>query len=435
MLAWGLLVTLFAQTQSAFAESAEDIRLKIEAQQAKIASLEKEIAAFEATLVELGTNKNTLENEIARLDTSRKKLAADIRITEDRITTANLEINRLGGEIGTRETSIEIGLSGIRSSLRNLAQKDDITLLEQYFATDGIRGYWVTADDLLSLENSITTKAAKLAEEKEVLVEDRDEVSTQRAKLASLQTELRGQKAVLDGNRAEQAALLSSTKKSEATFQKLLTEKVVAKEQFEQELNEYESALEYTLDPSKIPSAGSGTLTFPLDANYMRRCADRQASYKNQYCISQYFGDTPFARSGAYNGKGHNGIDFGAPQGTKIVAAQSGTVVAIGNTDLQKGCYSYGKWVLVRHGNGLSTLYAHLSHITVGEGTSVPRGGLLGYSGKTGYATGPHLHFAVFVSDAVKIVRLGDVKTKTKCANVFVPVAPTGAYLNPISYL
>ena len=110
-------------------------------------------------------------------------------------------------------------------------------------------------------------------------------------------------------------------------------------------------------------------------------------------------------------------------------------MVATGNTDAYKGCYSYGKWVLVKHTDGLSSLYAHLSYISVTEGTQVPVGGLLGYSGKTGYATGPHLHFTLFASDGVKLVKLGDIKAKTNCAGATVPVAPTGAYLNPMSYL
>ncbi len=419
----------------ALADTADEIRTKIEEQQRKIAELEKEIAAYESTLGELGKNKATLTNEIARLDTSRKKLGADIRVTQDKITSANLEIERLGGEIGLRETSIAIGRRGIEQALRSLQRHGDLTLIEQYFSEDSVEGYWEDADLLQTLERTIRNEALQLALQKAELTVDRDEVATQRATLASLETQLKGQRVVLDQNRAEQNTLLSQTKQSESTYQKLLKEKQDAREQFERELLDYESQLKYTLDPSAIPSAGSGVLTFPLDSSFMSRCKDRVSSFKNQYCITQYFGNTSFARSGAYGGANHNGVDFGSPEGTKVVAASSGTVAATGNTDVYKGCYSYGKWVLLKHANGLATLYAHLSYIGVSEGQSVPVGGLLGYSGKTGYATGPHLHFTVFAADGVKIVRLGDIKAKTNCANALIPIAPTGAYLDPMSYL
>ena len=121
--------------------------------------------------------------------------------------------------------------------------------------------------------------------------------------------------------------------------------------------------------------------------------------------------------------------------GTPIKSAQGGIVRDFGNTDAYRGCYSYGKWILVEHFNGLSTLYAHLSLIKVRKEQEVKAGDLIGYSGNTGYSTGPHLHFTVYATKGVKIVRLGDIKTITNCADAHIPVAPFNAYLNPLSYL
>jgi len=134
--------------------------------------------------------------------------------------------------------------------------------------------------------------------------------------------------------------------------------------------------------------------------------------------VTQQFGDTSFARSGGYNGKGHNGIDLRAQIGTPVRAALTGTVIGTGDTGSVRGCYSYGRWVLIQHGNGLDTLYAHLSQISASKGQSVGTGQLIGYSGQTGYATGPHLHFGVYVSSATQIMRLGDAtkqKTVREC--------------------
>lgn len=102
----------------------------------------------------------------------------------------------------------------------------------------------------------------------------------------------------------------------------------------------------------------------------------------------------------SYFGPSHPlGIDidlFNNPN-APIVAAAAGTVTfAGGNT-----CCSYGLYVIVDHGNGYSTLYAHLSSISVSSGQRVPQGHFLGFGGRTGYATGNHLHFEVRYNDAI----------------------------------
>jgi murein DD-endopeptidase MepM/ murein hydrolase activator NlpD len=311
----------------------------------------------------------------------------------------------------------------------------ETTLVEHMLSTDGLSSVWAEIDSLQTLESTLNSEISDLLSTKQRLTVNFNDVQDEQTILKSLKRDLNSQKLLLDQNRKEQSTLLSQTKNQESEFQKILTSKQQAKIEFEQEMRDFEAQLKYSLDPSTIPSAGNGVMRYPLDSDFMNKCKARFSTFKNLYCITQYFGNTAFAQSGAYNGKGHNGVDFGVPEGTKVVSALSGVVMATGNTDLYPRCYSYGKWVLIKHGNGLATLYAHLSLIGVSEGDSVPTGGVVGYSGKTGYATGPHLHFTLYAADGVKLIKLGDVKSKTNCANALVPVAPTGAYLNPAQYL
>ncbi len=417
------------------ADTAAGVEQKIADTQAQIDQLEKEINQYQNDLTTISTQKQTLQSEISRLDVSRKKIAADISVTQAKITQTTLELTELGGAIADKQKRIGDSQKTIVESLQGQYRSDDETLIEHLFAANGFIDAWEEAGKLTTLNTALTNAISDLTATKQSLTRDYKATQAHQAELVALKKDLSGQKAVLDANRQEQASLLAQTKNKESSYQKILAQKKQAQLDFQRQLSDYEATLSYTLDPTAIPRAGSGVLSFPLDPAYMARCPNQKNIYGNIYCITQYFGNTAFAQTGAYHGQGHNGVDFGAPEGTRIVAALGGTVLGTGNTDIEAGCYSYGKWVLVQHDDGLASIYAHLSVISSYQGERVATGQLLGYSGKTGYATGPHLHFGLYVGSQVKILRLGDVKVKTSCANVYMPVAPTAAYLNPMSYL
>jgi len=88
--------------------------------------------------------------------------------------------------------------------------------------------------------------------------------------------------------------------------------------------------------------------------------------------------------------EGHRAIDIGAPIGTPIVATDSGFVAVAQWSDV-----GYGRMVIIDHGNGYQTLYAHMDAYFVEAGQSVAKGQTLGKCGSTGNSTGPHLHFEV----------------------------------------
>ena len=91
-------------------------------------------------------------------------------------------------------------------------------------------------------------------------------------------------------------------------------------------------------------------------------------------------------------GRLHAGIDIGAGTGTPIRASKAGEVIFAGSMS------GYGNCVIIDHGGGLSTLYAHQSRIATGDGAAVGQGDVIGYVGSTGHSTGPHLHFETRVS-------------------------------------
>jgi murein DD-endopeptidase MepM/ murein hydrolase activator NlpD len=107
--------------------------------------------------------------------------------------------------------------------------------------------------------------------------------------------------------------------------------------------------------------------------------------------------------------KMHKGIDFGAPTGTPIFAAGSGTIVEIG----KKG--AYGNYVRIRHSGDYQTAYAHMSKFAKGlkKGEKVKQGDVIGYVGATGRVTGPHLHYEIMVAGA----QVNPAKVKTVASN------------------
>jgi murein DD-endopeptidase MepM/ murein hydrolase activator NlpD len=418
-----LVASVFAHPANA--DTATDLQGKIEDKSAELKRLQDEITQYEQQLSTVGTARKTLESEVKRLDISRKKISTDIAITQNRIKTAELKIQDLENQIGNKQESIDAGRATIESSLRSMGRLDEVTVAEHFLSGVSLTDSWEEADRLRQVQSVLGTEITRLAATKVALGTNRDTVSKEQKELLSYKSQLSGQKVVLDQNRQNQAGVLSDTKNKESNYQKILEEKKAAALELEQEISNYESQIKYSFDPSAIPSPGSGVISFPLDQSYI---------FGNIYCITQYFGNTAFAKSGAYRGKGHNGVDFGAPEGTKVLATLTGTIKATGNTDAIRGCYSYGKWVLIEHPDGLSSLYAHLSYIGVSTGQSVGTGDFLGLSGQTGYATGPHLHFSLLATNAAKILRLGDIKSVTNCAGAIVPVAATAGYLNPVQY-
>lgn len=88
----------------------------------------------------------------------------------------------------------------------------------------------------------------------------------------------------------------------------------------------------------------------------------------------------------------HNGVDLGMPKGSPIFATRSGTVTQVRYSN------SWGNQVVINHGDGFSSMYAHMTHYIVTNGQQVSKGQVIGYVGSTGWSTGPHLHFTIYLN-------------------------------------
>lgn len=415
-----VMLGLFLLPLAATAQSVDELKKQIENNNAQIEQLNKEIAQFEAQLKTTTTQKNTLQNKINQLDLQRKKLQSSITVTQKQISTTQAQIQTLAQDIEHKEITIEESRAVLAGSMRRLVESESQPLVLAILSAASLALAWEDADALGQLQDAVGENMQKLAAEQKRLNESKTAAEQKSELLLDQKKTLSEQQGSLNATRLSQAELLAQTKKQESTYQTILAQKKAQQAAFEASLNDLQAKLNYTINPDQITPARKGVLSYPLD----------------NVRITQYFGNTAFAASGAYAGKGHNGIDFAASVGTPVKAALAGVVIGAGNTDTVKGCYSFGKWVMVKHSNGLNTMYAHFSSISVSAGETVTTGQVLGYSGETGYATGPHLHFGVYVSSATQIVTLGSAtNSATPCSKATMPIVPLSGYLNPMQYL
>lgn len=423
-LALSLMISLFAVSTFAFAQTTEVDALKnqINERNNRLLEIEKEIAGFQTELKKVGSEKKTLQSAINQLELERKKVNADISYTQNKIGATDLEINKLTIEIDHTRKDIDANELAIAETLRTLSAMDDQSLVEALLTYDNLSDLWDNIANLEQIRAVIGDEVKSLASQKVLLEQKHDAHTEKRDELVELKEQYVDQNQVLTSNKVEKGKLLSATKSEEAEYQKMLKQKESARALILKELRDFESKLQFILDPNTIPPKGTPVFNYPVD----------------NVVITQLFGGTEFAKQNAsvYGGRAyHPGVDFGVPRGTPIKAPLSGTVRATGDTDLVAGCYSWGRWTLIDHANGLSTLYAHQSVQSVTPGQQVSTGDIIGYSGNTGYSTGPHLHFTVYAKAGVSVRKFNEIKAVTSCGAATTPVAATDAYIDPMMYL
>ncbi|MBI4118406.1 MAG: peptidoglycan DD-metalloendopeptidase family protein [Parcubacteria group bacterium] len=401
-----------------FGQTTETLRSEIEKRNSLILELEKEIKGYESRLNALDKEAKTLQNTVGQIELTEKKLQTDIRLTEQRIAAASRNITTLTGEIEDKNAGIEKNSAAISEIVRRVHELESETLVEILLREDSFSVFWDTVESLGQLQANVHKTVKELQTLKVSLEEKRTLRTKEKEEHVSLAERLVDQKELETANRKSKLALLKETKNQESNYKKILSEKQALKEALEREIRDFESQIQLEIDPNSLPQIGA-LLRWPVD----------------NVSITQYFGNTPFASQNpqVYNGGGHNGIDLRAPNGTIIRAAANGVVTDTGDTDRACDGASYGKWVLIRHYNNLSTLYAHLSLIRAEPGQEVKIGDVIGYSGNTGYSTGPHLHFTVYAASAVRVT--DEYRSKVCGTYLKLPLSPRNGYLNPLSYL
>ncbi len=409
-----------------------DLRRQIEAKTDEIQRLEAEAEQYRVVIEDLERTATTLQAEIRTVDRAIQRLGATIKLTNAKIARTNLEIEDLDRSIASHEGSIEANRQRLRALITLLADQEQETPLAILMKHETVSAFFTSVDQLLIVQTGIQETLGELRAAREELRRDKVGAEAKRFELNGLAEDLADQKALQEHERRERTSIFDATKNQERRYQELLADVERRRDALQQEITALEADLATDFDRSLLPQTGSGVLGWPLERLSTQSCWGPNAVTGLVSCITQFFGRTSFARSGAYRGQGHNGVDFRAAAGTPVYAGEQGSVRATGNTDAVCARASYGQWILIDHPNNLATLYAHLSLTKVRAGDAVNRGELIGYSGRTGYATGPHLHFTVFANQAVTV---GQLKSRVCKRTMTLPLSPFGGYLNPLDYL
>lgn len=396
------------------ADTASELRDQIENTNKQIEALEKEIKKYQNQIAETAEQANSLANIISELNITRNKLLAEKNQTEKKIQATNLVIEKISGDIDEQQNFIDNGRKSLSLMIQELHRQDQELFLEKILAKETLAEMSREYNSIISVNENIRKFVNELEIKKQELSENKNQKEEEGKKLSSLKKTLTEKEQAVLVSKKEKDKILTETKNQQAEYERLMKESQKKMEDFEKAIDDYEAKLELVLNSKSIPTARHGVLSWPL----------------NNILITSLFGDR--CLSGAC--RFHSGIDLRASVGTSVKSMQNGVIEGIGDTDIDCKGASYGKWILIKYDNGLSSVYGHLSSILVKDGQKVKAGDTVALSGNTGYSTGPHLHVGLFASDGVKV----DTVPSQSCAGAVFKqpmLTAKNARLDPLLYL
>ena len=365
-----------AATTQAEIDELKEQRNQLKEQQKDIQNTVNSLRGQQDKLIELKT----------ALDEKNAITLQQILNLEEQITLHEELIEQKSVELEKAQDVADEQLSRLKVRIRNMEENGRYNYVAVLFGAESISEFLSLMDDIgdimksdRDLENSYKEAVTDLKAVKSEYEEARLELKEQKAELTNLSAQLEKDIAEanaaiqeLEGDISANSAILSQLNAQDKEMQDKINQKI-------KELNEQNKPSNPSNPSNPSKPSGSGTLTvWPSYCTY----------------ITSVQGNRVHPITGQYGT--HGGTDIGASYGSAIYAAGSGTVVTAYNNSAYNG--GYGNYAMINHGNGIQTLYAHMSVCSVTVGQTVSAGQTIGYVGSTGRSTGPHLHFEVRVN-------------------------------------
>ena len=357
------------------------------------AALSEQSASYEATINSLKNKKNAQVELKTALDSKLALTNQQIMNLEEQIKLHDALIERKTQEVDEAQKTADEQLEKYKKRVRAMEESGRYNYFEVLFGANSIGEFLSLIDDIgdimqsdkeleESYKQSVTdlkTVKAEYEEAQTGLKQNKVECAKLKDQLQVDITQAASVITSLQSDISKNASVLSTLDSQEAALQSQIQAKVKQlneQKKAEEEANRNNNNGGSSGGNSGGSSVGTGNLVWPSYCTY----------------ITSRQGPRVHPITGEY--KNHGGTDIGASYGSAIYAADSGKVVS--SSDGWNG--GWGNYVMIDHGNGMQTLYAHMSSRAVSVGQTVKRGQTIGYVGSTGMSTGPHLHFEMYVN-------------------------------------
>lgn len=363
----------------------------------QINALKEEKKQLQAQIKEIKNQYQANENEMLDMVSQKNTIDQEITLLNDEVDNINEQIATYSLLIADKQDELEDAQS--RLDVLNEKNKARIRVMEE----EGNLSYWEVIfkansfSDLLDRLNMVQEIAAADKRRIQEMTQVAEEVRVaqaaleeEKAEVEEVLLELADAQAVLDEKRLEADELLRQLIEKGDEYELLLEQSELAQDELMQEIaqkeKEYKDAqykewLATYVPPTTRPAQQTPTPSIQVPSSGGWVCP------VSGYTISSPFGMRVHPILGY--ARMHSGIDMSCPSGTPIYAAKSGKVTraAWGN--------DAGNYVSINHGDGFASIYMHMTNYIVSTGSYVTAGQVIGYVGSTGISTGPHLHFGI----------------------------------------
>ena len=390
-----------ARSVSEIQADQDAIQSKLDDVNGKISDLQGQIDEEEAYQAELSEQISLYQQQIALMDEQINALEDQIEEKNAEIDTLQVEISTLEEDIAAKQVEIDETYALFKERMVALYQAGETSSLAMLLSSDSFADFVTNVQLMQAVSESDQQLVEKLRTQKEEQQAQKDEKEAAEAEVQAALTQIQQDEEQLVLERADQQSARESLEAAYAESKTAMQDLEAMKANYEanrEEIEAEEAAVEaelqqlYASMASSSSSSSSGSSSSGSSSNVIVDTGDLSFRWP----LPGY--TTVTSGYGARWGTTHTGIDIsgGGCYGSPIVAAESGTVI------LCQWYSTYGQCIIVDHGGGYSTLYAHMSAYAVSTGDYVTKGQTIGYVGDTGNVTGPHLHFEVRINGATQ---------------------------------